>query len=218
MIKTQYHRNLPHFQPIGEKFFITFRLYDSFFDKMIEKIIEKKNEKIQLLINSKNENLKEQIRTEQKHALILIDKLLDETHEAAIHLSNDKVAEVVKKKLHEYDNEFYNLIAYCIMPNHVHLVIDTAIQLNEIEEDLLNESYIQLDKIMKYIKGGSAFEANQILFRTGKFWQRESYDHVIRDDRELRNIINYILQNPVKARLVKEWQEWKYSYVNEKYL
>lgn len=55
-------------------------------------------------------------------------------------------------------------------------------------------------------------KANLILNRTGAFWQNESYDHVIRDNEELRFTVYYILQNPVKAGFVKNWKEWTWSY------
>lgn len=54
---------------------------------------------------------------------------------------------------------------------------------------------------------------NLELGKTGVFWQAESYDHLIRSDRELGAIGNYILENPVKAGLVTKWEDWPYSYV-----
>lgn len=60
-----------------------------------------------------------------------------------------------------------------------------------------------LSKIMHSLKSYTANEANRFLGRTGPFWQRESYDHLVRDDRELVRIAEYIAHNPVKAKLVK---------------
>lgn len=150
--------------------------------------------------------------------MILIDKLLDNSRDCICHLSNDEIATVVEKKLHQYNNHLYRLIAYTIMPNHVHLVIDTSIQIENIDEEMFETNYIQLYDILQYIKGGSAFEANKILMRKGQFWQRESVDHIVKDDVELNNIIHYILQNPVKANLIEDWKLWKHSYVDETYL
>ena len=65
---------------------------------------------------------------------------------------------------------------------------------------------------LRLIKGSTSREANKILNRNGEFWHHESYDHYVRNDKELNNIINYILQNPVKAGLVKNYNEWKWSY------
>ncbi len=68
---------------------------------------------------------------------------------------------------------------------------------------------------MKSLKGYSAWEANGAIGRRGAFWQRESYDHVVRDNAEFDRIVKYVLNNPVKAGLIKEWQEWKWSYQRE---
>ncbi len=83
------------------------------------------------------------------------------------------------------------------------------------QSELLNR---QLYHILQSLKRFTAQECNKKLGRTGKFWQKESYDHYVRNHKELQNIINYTLQNPVKAGLVKEWQDWPFSYVNEAYL
>lgn len=109
------------------------------------------------------------------------------------------------------------LIAYCVMANHVHILIDTGVQLSGDFEltswETLN--YEPLSNIMKKIKGPSAMYANRMLKRSGKFWQRESYDHYVRSNEELPRIVKYILQNPVKARLVQEWERFPFTFLSE---
>ncbi len=68
---------------------------------------------------------------------------------------------------------------------------------------------------MRLIKGRSARSANRILQRSGRFWQDESYDHFVRDEHELENIIRYILYNPVVAGLAKNWQDWPFTYLSQ---
>ena len=70
---------------------------------------------------------------------------------------------------------------------------------------------------MQDIKKFTAREANKVLDRKGKFWQHESYDHVVRDQKELREIVKYILNNPVKAGLCEDIDKWKWNYFNPKY-
>ena len=72
------------------------------------------------------------------------------------------------------------------MPNHVHLLL------------ILAEG-IELDRPLQQIKGGSAFRCNQAMGGRGKLWQSESYDHLIRDARELLAFRKYIRENPSKA-------------------
>ena len=69
-----------------------------------------------------------------------------------------------------------------------------------------------VSKIMESLKGYTARKCNKALHRSGAFWQTESYDHVVRDGTEFDRIVNYVLNNPVKAGLVSEWQQWKWSY------
>ncbi|MGH9754478.1 MAG: transposase [Blastocatellia bacterium] len=84
------------------------------------------------------------------------------------------------------------------------------------DEGLLYESEEPpLDVIMHSLKSWTANQANEALGRQGQFWQHESYDHVIRDDGEFDRIVNYVLNNPVKAGLVKEWKEWRWSWRRE---
>ncbi len=65
---------------------------------------------------------------------------------------------------------------------------------------------------MHMLKGYSAHEANGVLKRQGKFWQAESYDHFVRDGAELERIIYYVVNNPVKAGLVDDWDQWPWTY------
>ena len=65
---------------------------------------------------------------------------------------------------------------------------------------------------MQSLKGYTARKANQLLGRSGAFWHHESYDHCVRNSNEWRRIVNYVLNNPVKAGLVDEWEKWRWSY------
>jgi REP element-mobilizing transposase RayT len=94
------------------------------------------------------------------------------------------------------------------MSNHVHWVIDTAVQLQG-----SNEMYKNIDKIMHSIKSYTATKINKLLGRQGTFWQEESFDRVIRHDKELQNILNYTIQNPVKAGIVENWEDFPHSYL-----
>ncbi|GJM35463.1 MAG: hypothetical protein DHS20C18_44640 [Saprospiraceae bacterium] len=142
------------------------------------------------------------------------DNLLDKMLQGPTFLKIPEIANLVQENLQTFDEELYDLIAYCIMPNHVHLLIDTSIQFPKIwnGENLEQLKITPLMQIMKRIKGPTAVYANRFLNKSGKFWHRESYDRLIRDKKELNNTIAYILENPVKARLVKNWQDWPFSF------
>jgi len=65
---------------------------------------------------------------------------------------------------------------------------------------------------MQSLKRYTAAKANKILVRRGPFWQHENYDHIVRNEHELERIIVYVLNNPVKAGLVKNRDDWKWNY------
>ena len=117
---------------------------------------------------------------------------------------NPDIQQIIKQNLMHWDNIRYNLISYCIMPNHLHFIIRPLVK--------SSESYESLAKIMFSIKSYTANECNKILVRKGRFWQHESYDHYIRNNEELNYYVNYILQNPVKAGLVSKPEQWKGSW------
>ena len=83
------------------------------------------------------------------------------------------------------------------MPNHVHTLVTAA---------------VPLPKLTRSLKGITAKKANAILGLTGApFGQEESYDHVVRNKKEFEKIWNYIEQNPVRAGLVREASEYRWS-------
>ena len=71
---------------------------------------------------------------------------------------------------------------------------------------------VDLAKLLHQLKGSTARYANQFLGRTGvPFWQEESYDHLVRNSREFERIENYIIQNPVRAGLVNDAVDYRWS-------
>jgi putative transposase len=213
-IKTHYRRNLPHIQPIGATFFVTFRLKDSIPAAMLSQLRQEYEEKKAQLKKEPPELYGLLVHDARKRYFARYDALLDDIQHGPDYLRQPAIAGLVREELHRFDGELYNLLAYCIMPNHVHILIDTSLQIPASFEstDLESLNYKPLDVIMKRIKGPSAVAANRLLGREGKFWQRESYDHFVRNERELGNIIRYILENPVKAGWVGHWEDWAFSY------
>ena len=132
------------------------------------------------------------------------DDYLDQALHGNLFLKNEQAADMVAASIQFRDGKAYDLISYCIMLNHVHLVCTPL--------EKLAGTYFGLTEILHSLKRHTAREANKILQRSGAFWQDESYDHFIRDDAELERIVKYVLYNPVKANLVKEQTDWKWSY------
>jgi len=104
-------------------------------------------------------------------------------------LKRDECIEAMRKQLFKGDGEEHHLGDFVIMPNHVHLLM-TPVPGHELE------------MILKAIKGKAAIDCNQVVGRSGTFWQSESYDHIVRDFEQLAAYREYIARNPDKAGLV----------------
>jgi len=214
--KIEYKNRLPHIAPLAGVFFVTFRLKGSLpykFNKMFNSYTQGSESKD--LTTPTNTRI---ISCLDNVHFIHFDDMLDRGHLGEKWLSNKRIAEYVSKKLFEFDGTWYDLYAMCIMPNHVHILFDTSVQLLDengfYQEDKIND-YVQLDRIMKRIKGGSSRKINSYLRREGNFWQKDSYDHYVRSEGEFCRIYNYILMNPVKAGLVQNWEDWNFTFWKE---
>jgi len=113
-------------------------------------------------------------------------------------LNDSRIAELVEEALLHFDEERYRLLAWCIMPNHVHALAEIF-------------SGTLLGEVVHSWKSYTSKQANMILRRKGQFWMADYYDRFIRNEIHLNDTINYIEQNPVKAGLVSSAAEWKYS-------
>jgi REP element-mobilizing transposase RayT len=92
---------------------------------------------------------------------------------------------------------FYRLYAWVIMPNHLHIILKPE---------------IELSCVTRWLKGRTGRTANRLLGRTGApFWQDESFDHWIRSNGELQQLIEYVEKNPVKTGLVQAAEQWPWS-------
>jgi len=176
---TYYERNLPHWIPPGRPIFITWRLIDTLPRALIASLRSSP------------------LSSRRKFAVT--DRFLDRACSGPRWLTVPEIAGVVRDSILKGASELpqYNLIAYVVMPNHVHLLIEPA---------------LPLARITRGIKGTTARSANLILGRPGeRFWQDESFDHWVRTAAEGEKIIRYIEQNPVKAGLTATCTGWPWS-------
>ncbi len=217
-VKTEYKNRLPHIAPIGTSFFVTFRLADSLPQNIIRALKKEMDDAIADLKKRKPVGYQAKILEQKKLFFGKYDHQLDYEPYGKCYLKQDEVAQIIKNKLHELDGDKYNLLAYTIMPNHVHVLFDTSIQITDSKGfimDEIPENFTQLHEIMRQIKGSTAYYANKLLGRTGAFWMKDSYDHYIRDDKDFNNTLQYILLNPVNAGLVKNWEDFPHTYVSK---
>ncbi len=165
-------RFLPHTDLIGYYQFVTFRTHDSI-DDYLKRVRD------------------EDISSQQKE--YKIDQYIDLSSKGC-YLNGDILA-YLKEFFVSKDKSFYDLVAFCVMPNHIHILFK--------QND-------ELRKIMQVLKGSTSFSINKMLGKKGKFWEENYYDKVIRDENHFHTVYEYIKNNPIKAGL-KDYRERFYS-------
>ena len=116
-----------------------------------------------------------------------VERSLDAGY-GACWLKDPRIARLVSDAITHFDGERYELLAWCLMPNHVHLVMRPR-------------PGQSLEQILHSLKGFTAHQANKVLRREGTFWLAESYDHLIRDEDDLRSQVEYVWGNPDSSGL-----------------
>jgi putative transposase len=170
------HRRLPHFYAIGQPAFITWRLAGSL----------PSYRSFPPAIGS-------------GRAFLAMDRILDTASTGPRFLNMAEIAGEVTDAIHYHaqDLKHYQLHAFVVMPNHVHLLMTPL---------------FDVAKVMQSLKRFTARECNRILGRTGQpFWQDESYDRIVRNGTEFERIAHYIEMNPVKAGLAVSPEEFPWS-------
>ena len=166
---------------------ITLRLYDTLPQKVLQrmKLLIKEYEDI-----PQTDPRIVELRKE-------IDRYEDSGHGQCF-LADSRIAQVVEQALLYHDGDRYELVRYCIMPNHLHVIVKVP----------QGQSIV---KIIYTWKSYTAHQANKILSRSGSFWMQEYHDRYIRDENHFVRAIQYIDNNPVKAGLAPDPAAWRWS-------
>ena len=112
-------------------------------------------------------------------------------------LRSPRVAECVEEAMRFHHGDRYELLAWCVMPNHVHVLVHVCDW--------------PLAKMLQNWKSISAIAANKVLKRSGAFWQREYWDTFMRSEEQEKTAVRYIESNPVKAKLCRASEDWPFS-------
>lgn len=178
---------LPHVEPDNKHQFITFRLADSLPQSTLKEI--------KLMVSKEDPAFRD---SKQRK---LIEQYLDQGLGCCA-LKHPEVAHTLQSSLLRFHNDRYQLKAWCIMPNHVHILITPNYPLGKIIQS------------WKSYSARWAIQNNQRLklnISTKSFWLREYWDRFIRDLDHYDNVLHYIHNNPVKAKLCNSPEQWQWS-------
>ncbi len=179
---------LPHVDAQGLVQFVTFRLADSVPRELIQRWRE------ELALDGNKD------ASDSRHAALQkrVERYIDAGH-GACHLSNPMAAKIVRESLLFFDGQRYRLLAWCVMPNHVHVLLE----MTSAEHDLAG--------LVQSWKSYSARRINRLLGLSGPLWMPDYFDRYVRDSHHLAACLRYIRENPVKAGLVRSAGEWRWS-------
>jgi REP element-mobilizing transposase RayT len=169
---------LPHWEQTNQTYFVTFRLHDSL--------------PAEVLANAHKQPSPQKLDDRQTHKRfsVAIERSLNAGH-GACYMKKPEIASLVAQAIKQFDGQRYHLSAWCVMPNHIHVVIRPFVSW-------------KLPSIIHSWKSFTANRANRLLGRSGPFWQREYYDHLVRNGEEYIRVVNYVTENPMKAGL-RDW-------------
>jgi len=194
-VHTRSRGYLPHWELEGATYSVTFRLHGSLPASVIANLNEYRRSLTRLITGGMRkltflENM--DLRARFEH--VLDDALHEQTGVAF--MNDPAIAELIANPLTYFDGQRYELDAWCVMPNHVHVVFR-----------LLGQS--TLARVLHSWKSYSSWRANEILGREGRFWQREYFDRIVRNEEDFAQTVGYVVRNPEKAGL-REWP-WVWS-------
>ena len=104
----------------------------------------------------------------------------------------------MESALLHFQGERYALSAWSVMPNHVHVVMTPY-------------SGFTMSEVLHSWKSYSAHQINRLLQRSGRVWEPESFDHLVRDERAFEQFVAYTENNPVVAGLCEFPELWPFS-------
>ena len=195
--RERWRNRLPHWEVADRAHFVTIRCAGSLPQSALPRI---------RAINanlSKIDPADPEFAQPQRQYFLTCEKYLDHPDSAGFAPFRDPViADLVLADLRKFGRrDNWTVQAATIMPNHVHFLLHTE----------STEPDKPLREVLRAFKGRTARQANQLLGRTGSFWQREWFDRWMRDEREVARTTDYIRQNPVKAGLLNDTDEWHWQ-------
>jgi REP element-mobilizing transposase RayT len=207
-VKKRHGAYLPHWTRDGAWYAVTFRLWDSLPQRVVESwLFERTNivkmaEQMKRPLSKHEEDRLRHLYSEK------VEQYLDVGF-GSCYMKDKQIARVVSNALWHFEGQRYNLAAWCVMPNHVHAVVQPFAR--TLKTDGTSVPHSELPDILHSWKSFTAKEANKLLRRSGEFWQAEYYDHLIRDEADFRHSVRYVLDNQIKAGL----RNWKWVGISE---
>jgi putative transposase len=200
-------RHLPHKQLTDCVLFITWRLAFSLPEMILQELALQRSNYLKEIKSSSEPEQKDKAIELRCNQFRYVDNWLDKYGDCQHNLSTNPYRGIITNTIKHDERNKYKISAFCIMPNHVHLIIKPLCR--------ADDSYHTLTDITSTLKSVTAHKINQALQLRGKLWQDESYDRIMRDEKEYLETCEYVINNPVKAGFVKKWEDWAGTFLSD---
>jgi len=181
---------LPHLEGEQPIYFVTFRLADSLPRELLTRL-RKERQLLDRTEEAAMPGAPDRIRMKASQALLRKAEHCLDNGAGKCHMRDPRIAKIVADGIRLFHGKRYEILAWCVMPNHAHVVFAPF-------------PPYQLQTILHSWKSFSAQAANRLLQRSGRFWQPEYFDHLVRNEESLVRIVRYVNENPRKAGL-RNW-------------
>jgi Rad3-related DNA helicase/REP element-mobilizing transposase RayT len=185
---------LPHWIQAGATYAVTFRLADSLPQHVLKGWLHERKDIPETAKQLDRDLTNAEIKRLSALHSDRIQEFLDAGY-GKCWLKRPEVADAVAHAIQCHEGQRFRLAAWCIMPNHVHVVVQPL-------------AGFTLPQIVHSWKSYTANVVNKMLNRTGPFWQIEYYDHLVRDEKDLEHCVEYAFCNPDNAGI----EDWKWRW------
>ncbi len=175
-VKPEWRGHLPHLYKKGCTYFVTFNLFDA-----VPKHLKKRR-----------------LRSADGDSFNFAANIDPQPNTGGCLLKMPELASIVEKAFLHFQGKRYAISAWCVMPNHVHVVVTPF-------------SGFTLSAILHSWKSFSAHEINSRLGRKGRLWEDETFDHLVRSELDFERFVCYTEMNPVTAGLCDHPAGWPFS-------
>ncbi len=193
-----FRRNLPHWLVADKAYFVTIRLHGT----LPKGVVAEMREQRRLLIDEAGDQ--RAVSALHRKQFVRIEQLLDAQQPVGCGLCHWVVGNMLMDNLEWLRKRGWVLYAFVLMSTHLHMLLRSG-------NGRTNTLVSDLDKFKCY----TGRKANELLGTSGRFWARDLFDHWVRNADSFDGFVRYIVNNPVKAGLVNEWQNWRWTVVDE---
>lgn len=183
---------LPHWQVEHGIYFVTWHLADAIPAEERSAIEQRCDWYASMLRTRSGPIVTAQLELVHRYKRRLMNRTLDSNLGSCV--LRGEAAAIVANAIKYFDTLRYELYAWCVMPNHAHVIFSC-------------DSRHALDRLLHSWKSYTANRVNELLDRSGTLWREDYFDTSVRNTKQLQHTIAYVIANPERAGLV----EWPYQ-------